>query len=140
MDNYEAFKGFLDNEKFKYDEKQLGNGDWLVRIPQKIQNDAIVNVVFLLSKFKIKVAILGIATSKEEEKKLALYDLFNKFNMEYAFFKMYMRPDGGICVDADFALEFIKGEFQPKELMRFAAMAMHSVGKYYPDIIKIQSA
>ena len=140
MDNYEAFKVFLDNEKFKYDEKQFDNGDWLVRIPQKIQNDVVVNVIFLLSKFKIKVAILGIATLKEEDKKLALYDLFNKFNTEYAFFKMYTRPDGGICVDADFALELIKGEFQPRALMSFAAMALNAVGKVYPDIMKIQSA
>ena len=93
---------------------------------------------FYFTKYKIKIAILEIATIEEEDKQVECYKFFNKFNEEYAFFKMYMRSDGTICVDADFSLDLIKGEFQPKELMSFTAMAMHTVGKVYRDIMKIQ--
>ena len=138
MDNYEAFKGFLDKEGFTYNEDVLNGGERLLRIPQRLQSGDMVSVVFLFAQYKIKLAILGIATVEEEDKKLACYKLFNEFNKEYAFFKIYLRPDGGICVDADFSLDLVKGEFQTREFMSFAAMAMHAVEKFYQDIKKIQ--
>ena len=138
MDCYESFKGFLDNDGFKYDENETDDGNHILRIPQKIQNGGMVNVVFFFTKYKVKVAVLGIATVEEDDKKAECYKFFNGFNEEYAFFKMYMRSDGSICVDADFSLELIEGEFQPKELMNFTAMALHTVGKVYRDIMKIQ--
>ena len=138
MDNYEAFKKFLDNEDFKYEEGKLDDGDRVLRIPQKIQNGGRVDVLLVFAKYKIKIAILGIATVEEEEKHVECYKLLNDFNKEYAFFKMCMRSNGSIYIDADFSLDLVKGEFQPKELMSFTALAMHAVGKVYRDIMKIQ--
>ena len=140
MDSYEIFKRFLDNEEFKYAEGEIGDGDRVLRIPQKIQNGGMVNVVFVFAEYKIKIAVLGIAAIEDKGKRVEFYKLFNDFNKEYAFLKMYMHSDGNICVDVDFALELIKGEFQPRALMSFAAMALNAVGKVYPDIMKIQSA
>ena len=138
MDICEATKKFLDGEGFKYVEDTLDNGDRLLRIPQKIQNGGTVSVILLFGEHKIKVAILGIATVEDEAKQAECYKLFNDFNRDYAFFKMYTRPDGLVCLDADFSLDLIQGEFQPKELVAFTAMAMHAVGKIYPGVMKIQ--
>ena len=43
MNNYEAFKKFLDAEGFKYDDSEIGDSDHIFRIPQKIQNGGIMS-------------------------------------------------------------------------------------------------
>lgn len=140
MNNFEAFKELLDSNDLNYYEDEFDDGDRVLKIPQRLQHGAIINVVVLFGKFKVKVALLGLATIEEEDKQPACYKLFNDFNTEYAFFKMYMRPDGNICVDADFSLDLVEGDFQPEELMRFVAMLLHTVEKVYRDIMKIQWA
>lgn len=137
MDNFEAFKEFLDGEEIHYKEDELSDGDKVIKIPQRIEGGGIVNVILVFSKFKIKVAVLGIATIEEEEKQVACYKLFNEFNNKYSFFKMYMASGGVITVDGDFSLDLVEGEFQSKELMSFIVMALHVVGKTYRDIMKI---
>ena len=138
MDNFEAFKELLDSKELNYYEDEFSDGDRVLKIPQRLQHGAMVNVIVIFGKFKVKIAILGLATIEEEEKQVACYKLFNDFNTEYAFFKMYMRSDGNICVDADLSLDIVEGEFQPEELMGFIAMLLHTVGKVYRDIMKIQ--
>ena len=138
MDNFDAFKELLDSNDLNYYEDEFDDGDRVLKIPQRLQHGAMVNVVVLFGKFKVKVALLGLATIEEEDKQFACYKLFNDFNREYAFFKMYIRSDGNICVDADFSLDLVEGEFQSEELMRFVAMMLHTVDKVYRDIMKIQ--
>ena len=142
MDNYDSFKALLDEDEIHYMEDELDDGDRLFRIPQKLQQGAVVNIIVLFSKFKIKIAMLGIANVEpdDEDKKIEYYKFFNDFNAKYSFFKMYMHQDGDICVDLDLPLDIVEGEFQPKEVMGMIAMLLHTVGKVYRDIMKIQWA
>ena len=137
MDNYTAFKSFLDDEEIKYEEDSFDSGDRFLSIPQRIKSGALVNIVTIFSKTKIKVLIVGIANVEDEDKLGAYYELFNSYNLEYAFFKMYVRQNG-ICVDGDFSLEICDGKFVPKELMGFIASALFSIDKVYRDLMKIQ--
>ena len=138
MDNYTTFKSFLDDEGIKYKEDSFESGDRFFVIPQRIKNGVVVNILVVFSKIKIKISVLGVAEIEEEEKRAACYELFNQFNMEYSFFKMYMRPEGNICVEGDFSTEIFDGEFVAKELMNFIMAALLFVDKTFKELMKVQ--
>ena len=138
MDNFEIFKQFLDADEIRYSEDSFDDGDKILIIPQKIKNGGLVNILVIFGEHKIKVAVPAIVTIEDEDKQLECYKLFNDFNMQYAFFKMYIRPDGNVCAEGDFSLEVVSGQLDPKELMSFVMAAIFFVGKVYPDIMRIQ--
>ncbi|MBR0260324.1 MAG: YbjN domain-containing protein [Selenomonadaceae bacterium] len=138
MDNYEALKDFMTNAGLHFSEGTLENGDKVFRIPQKIKNGGIVDVVLIFAESNIKLVVFGIATVEEEEKKPAYYKLFNELAAKYGFFKFYVRPNGDITLEGDIILGIVEGEFKPKALMGFMAAAITLLQDNYRDIMKIQ--
>ena len=138
MDNYEAFKEFMDANEVRYTEDKFESGDRFFSVPHRIKNGALINVIVVFAKTKIKILALGIAEVEDEKKRAAFYELFNSFSMKYAFFKMYIRPEGRICAETDLALDVVNGEFSAKGLMNFVMAAVFFVEKVYPEIMKIQ--
>ena len=136
MDSYEAFKSFLDADEIHYRETTFSDGDRAILIPQRIKGNRIeVAVIFL--KVKIKIMIFGLGTVEDEAKRAECYKLFNKINMEYAFFKMFLRSGGEISVEGDFSIELTDGELQTKELMHFVAAELYLVNEVYPELMRI---
>ena len=140
MDNYEAFKEFMNKSDIRYSEDTFENGDRFFSIPHKIKNGGVINVIVVFAKTKIKILLLGIADVEDEEKRLACYKLFNTLSMKYAFFKMYLRPEGRVCAETDLALDIVEGNFSPKGLMDFVMASVFYIEKVYPEIMKIQWA
>lgn len=136
MDNYDAFKFFLDTNDVRYDENSFDDGDRLVVIPQKIKSGALMNVMVIFSDIRIKILILGFASLEDENKKADLYEFFNEFNKRTGFFKMYLRGDE-ICVEGDFSTRIYDGEFNPEKFMDFIMAALFAVDGVYRDVMKI---
>ena len=140
MSNYELFKNYLENSKIHYGEGNLEHGSKYFRIPERLENDLVVDVLVIFSEHSVKVLIIGIATIEDEEKKLACYKLFNDFAARYSFFKFYLREDGGVNAEGDATLSVVKGEFQPDVLMGFVSTGLDFVQDVHKYIIKIQQA
>lgn len=138
MDNYEVFKNFLDNNDVHYTEDELERGDRFFRIPQRIKNGGVVDVLVIFSDKNIKILIFGIATIEDEDKRPACYKLFNDVNEQYSFFKFYMRSNGDINLEGDAIQGIVEGEFQPKALMGFIVAALSLLQDTYREIMKIQ--
>ena len=136
MDNYDAFKIFLDANEVRYDENSFDDGDRLVVIPQKIRSGALMNVMVIFSDVRIKILILGFASLEDENKKADLYEFFNEFNKRTGFFKMYLRGDD-ICVEGDFSTRIYDGDFNPEKFMDFIMAALFVVDGAYRDVMKI---
>ena len=138
MDNYEVFKNFLNSNGVHYSEDVLERGDKFFRIPQRIKNGGVMDVLVIFSERSIKVLIFGIATIEDDEKKIACYELFNRLAAQYSFFKFYLRSNGDVNLEGDAILGIVEGEFQPKALMGFIVAAVSLVQETYKDIMKIQ--
>ena len=136
MDNFEAFESYLDAKDIKYKEDSFDDGDRFIVIPQKIQNGVLLNVLLIFSRIKIKILVLGIGSLEDESKREALYEIFNKFNLETGFFKMYLRGND-VCVECDMATDVFDGEFNPKKFMNFIMAALFTIDNSYRDIVKI---
>ena len=137
MDTYAAFKEFLDANEIHYTEDVFESGDRFFSIPHRIKSGNLLNILVVFSKAKVKVLALGIANVEDDAKRHACYELFNRFSMKYAFFKMYIRPEGRVCAEADLALDVVDGQFNPKGLMNFVMAAVFYVEKVYPDVMKV---
>ena len=138
MDNYEAFKIFLDENKVLYNEDKLDSGDRFFRIPQKLKNGGVVNVIVVFAEKSIKVLIVGVANVEDENKRVECLKLFNTFNSRYNFFKVYLQPNGDVNVDGDVVLGVHEGDFQARALMGFIVAALnYTQDVVYPDVMKI---
>ena len=137
MDNYEAFKTFLDENKIHYMEDKLEQGDRFIRIPQKLKNGGVVNVIVVFAAKNIKVLIVGIANVDDEGKRGECLKLFNSLNAKYNFFKLYMQPNGGIALDGDVVLGIFEGDFQTRALMGFIIAALNYAQDVYKDVMKV---
>ena len=140
LDKYEAFKDFLNSKGIRYKEETLERGDKFFRIPQRLSNEKIIEILVIFSEQNIKILILGIAKIESEEKKIACYKLFNECALQYSFFKFYIRENGDVNAEGDATLSVVKGEFQPRVLMEFAATGLDLVQDVYEEINKIQQA
>ena len=140
LDKYEAFKDFLNSKGIRYKEETLERGDKFFRIPQRLSNEKIIEILVIFSEQNIKILILGIAKIESEEKKIACYKLFNECALQYSFFKFYIRPNGEVGVEGDVILGVIEGEFQIKGLMGFIVAGVNLLQKVYGDIVKIQQS
>ena len=138
MDIYEVFKNFLNDNGVHFSEDTLERGDRFFRIPQRIKNGGVVDVLVIFSEKNIKVLVFGIATIEEDDKKLACYKLFNDLSSQYSFFKFYLRPNGDVNLEGDAILGITEGEFQPKALMGFIIAAVTLIQENYREIMKIQ--
>ena len=136
MDNYDAFKSFLDEKEVHYDEGSLERGDRYLRIPQRMKSGGTADILVIFSEKNIKVLIINIA-SVPDDKQDACYKLFNELNAQYSFFKFYIRSNGDINVEGDAILGIVEGEFRPKALMAFVLAAFTLVQDNYRDIMKI---
>ncbi|MBR2518710.1 MAG: YbjN domain-containing protein [Selenomonadaceae bacterium] len=137
MDNYEAFKTFLDENKIHYMEDKLEQGDRFIRIPQKLKNGGVVNVIVVFAAKNIKVLIVGIANVDDEGKRGECLKLFNSLNAKYNFFKLYMQPNGDIALDGDVVLGIFEGDFQTRALMGFIIAALNYAQDVYKDVMKV---
>ena len=139
MDNYEVFKKFLNDNDIHFTEDALERGDKFFRIPQRMKNGSVIDLLVIFSERNIKVLIFGITAFKEEEKKIACYKLFNDFAAQYSFYKFYLRSNGDVNVEGDAILGLVEnGEFQPRALMGFLVAGVNLVQEVYKDIMKIQ--
>ena len=138
MDNYEAFKIFLDENKVLYNENKVENGDRFFRIPQKLKNGGVVNVIVVFAEKNIKVLVVGLVNVEDESKRGKCCELFNTFNSKYNFFKVYMQPNGDVNVDGDVVVGVYEGDFQTRALMGFIVAALNfTQDVVYPDVMKI---
>ena len=138
MDNYEAFKAFLDENKVIYSEDKVEHGDRFIRIPQKLKNGGVVNVVVIFAEKNIKVLVVGVANVEDESKRGACFELFNTLNSKYNFFKIYMQQNGAVSVDGDIVLGVFEEAFRTRALMGFVVAALnYTQDVVYPDIMKI---
>ena len=131
MDNYGTFKGFLDENKVHYIEDKLEHGDRFIRIPQKLKNGSIVNVVVIFAEKNVKVLIVGMANVEDENKRVECLKLFNSLNARYNFFKLYLQPNG------DVVLGIFEGDFRARSLMGFIVAALNYAQDVYKDVMKI---
>ena len=137
MDNYGAFKSFLDDSKVHYIEDTLEHGDRFFRIPQKLKNGGVVNVVVIFAEKNIKVLIVGIANIEDENKRTECLKLLNTLNSKYNFFKLYLNPNGDVTLDGDVVLGVFEGEFRARSLMGFIVAALNfTQDVIYPDVMK----
>ncbi len=138
MDNYGAFKAFLDENKIIYSEDKVEHGDRFIRIPQKLKNGGVVNVVVIFAEKNIKVLIVGVANVEDENKRGECFKLFNTLNSRYNFFKTYLQPNGDVNVDGDVVLGVFEEKFQTRALMGFIVAALNfTQDVVYPDVMKI---
>ena len=138
MDNYEAFKIFLDENKVLYNEDKLDSGDRFFRIPQKLKNGGVVNVIVVFAEKSIKVLIVGVANVEDENKRVECLKLFHTFNSRYNFFKVYLQPNGDVNVDGDVVLGVFEEVFRTRALMGFIVAALNfTQDVVYPDVMKI---
>ena len=138
MDNYEAFKIFLDENKVLYNEDKLDSGDRFFRIPQKLKNGGVVNVVVVFAEKNIKVLIVGAANVEDENKRVECLKLFNTLNSRYNFFKVYLQPNGDVNIDGDVVLGVFEEVFRTRALMGFIVAALNfTQDVVYPDVMKI---
>ena len=140
MSNFERFRNYLEENGIHYGEGELKHGNKFFRIPERLQNDLVVNVLVIFSEHSVKVLIAEIATIEDERQKFACYKLFNSFAEQYSFFKFYLREDGSVNAEGDVTLGVVKGEFQPDVLMGFVNTGLAFVQGVYNDIIKIRQA
>ena len=140
MDTYEIFKDFLDEIEVHYTEDKLESGDRFFRIPQKLKNGGVVNIIVIFGEKNIKVLVVGIATIEDEAKKVECLKLFSELNAQYNFFKVYMRSNGDVNIDGDVVVGVFGGEFQPRALMGFMIAALNYTQDVYGDVMKIQWA
>ena len=138
MDSYEIFKDFLDEIEVHYTEDTLDSGDKFFRIPQKLKNGGVVNLIVIFGEKNIKVLVVGIATIEDEAKKVECLKLFSSLNAQYNFFKAYMRSNGDVNIDGDVVIGVFGGDFQPRALMGFMIAALNYTQDVYADVMKIQ--
>lgn len=136
MDNYEAFKTFLDENKVPYMEGTLEHGDKFLRIPQKLKNGGVVNVIVVFAAKNIKVLVVGIANVDDENKRVECLKLFNSLNAKYNFFKLYMQPNGDISLDGDVVMGVFEGDFQVRALMGFIIAALNYAQDVYKEVMQ----
>ena len=138
MDNYGAFKAFLDENKIIYSEDKVEHGDRFIRIPQKLKNGGVVNVVVIFAEKNIKVLVVGVANVEDENKRGECFKLFNTLNSRYNVFKIYLQPNGDVNVDGDIVLGVFEEKFQTRALMGFIVAALNfTQDVVYPDVMKI---
>ena len=138
MDNYEAFKIFLDENKVIYNEDKAEHGDRFIRIPQKLKNGGVVNVVVIFAEKNIKVLVIGVANVEDENKRGECFKLFNSLNSKYNFFKIYLNQNGDVNVDGDVVLGVFEETFRTRALMGFVVAALnYTQDVVYPDVMKI---
>ena len=138
MDSYEAFKIFLDENKILYNEDKLDSGDRFFRIPQKLKNGGVINVIVVFAEKSIKVLIVGISNVEDENKRVECLKLFNTLNSRYNFFKVYLQPNGDVNVDGDVVLGVFEEVFRTRALMGFIVAALNfTQDVVYPDVMKI---
>ena len=138
MDNYEAFKIFLDENKVLYNEDKVEHGDRFIRIPQKLKNGGVVNVVIIFAEKNIKVLVIGVTNVEDESKRGECYKLFNTLNSRYNFFKIYLNQNGDVNVDGDVVLGVFEETFRTRALMGFIVAALNfTQDVVYPEVMKI---
>ena len=138
MDSYEAFKIFLDENKVLYNEDKLESGDRFFRIPQKLKNGGVINVIVVFAEKSIKVLIVGVANVEDENKRVECLKLFNTLNSRYNFFKVYLQPNGDVNIDGDVVLGVFEEVFRTRALMGFIVAALNfTQDVVYPDVMKI---
>ncbi|MBR1806014.1 MAG: hypothetical protein IJ774_06460 [Selenomonadaceae bacterium] len=138
MDRYEAFKIFLDENKVLYNEDKLESGDRFFRIPQKLKNGGVINVIVVFAEKSIKVLIVGVANVEDENKRVECLKLFNTLNSRYNFFKVYLQPNGDVNIDGDVVLGVFEEVFRTRALMGFIVAALNfTQDVVYPDVMKI---
>lgn len=138
MDSYEAFKIFLDENKVLYSEDKLDSGDRFFRIPQKLKNGGVINVIVVFAEKSIKVLIVGISNVEDENKRVECLKLFNTLNSRYNFFKVYLQSNGDVNVDGDVVLGVFEEVFRTRALMGFIVAALNfTQDVVYPDVMKI---
>ena len=138
MDNYEAFKIFLDENKVLYNEDKVEHGDRFIRIPQKLKNGGVVNVIVIFAEKNVKVLIVGVANVEDQNKRGECFELFNTLNSRYNFFKVYLQTNGDVNIDGDVVLGVHEGDFQARALMGFIVAALnYTQDVVYPDVMKI---
>ena len=137
MDNYEALKVFLDENKVHYMEDKLEHGDKFLRIPQKLKNGGVVNVIVIFAEKNIKVLVVGIANADDENKRVECLKLFNTLNAKYNFFKLYMQPNGDISLDGDVVIGVFEGDFQARALMGFIIAALNYAQDVYKEVMQV---
>ena len=137
MDNYEALKVFLDENKVHYMEDKLEHGDKFLRIPQKLKNGGVVNVIVIFAEKNIKVLVVGIANADDENKRVECLKLFNTLNAKYNFFKLYMQPNGDIGLDGDVVIGVFEGDFQARALMGFIIAALNYAQDVYKEVMQV---
>lgn len=137
MDNYEAFKNFLNENKVHYMEDKLEHGDRFIRIPQKLKNGGVVNVIVIFAEKNVKVLVVGIANVEDENKSVECLKLFNSLNAKYNFFKLYLQPNGDVNLDGDVVMGIFEGEFQARALMGFIVAALNYAQDVYKDVMKV---
>ena len=137
MDNYEAFKIFLDENKVVYSEDKVEHGDRFIRIPQKLKNGGVVNVVVIFAEKNIKVLVVGVSNVEDESKRAECFKLFNGLNSRYNFFKVYLNQNGDVNVDGDVVLGVFEETFRTRALMGFIVAALNfTQDVVYPEVMK----
>ena len=140
MDNYEFFKKYLESSGIHYGEGTLEYGAKFFRLPERLKNEAVVQVLVIFSAHSVKVLIYDIAKIEGNEKIIACFNLFNNFAAQYSFFKFYLRANGDVTVEGDATLDIVEGKFRPEVLLGFVHTGLDLVQDVYEDIIKIQKA
>jgi len=137
MEDYQLFEEFLNSEDVFFRLDEFPNGTPYFRIPQKIKNGNLVEVIVVFEQSNIKILIVKIARVETPEKEITIYRLLNELNGTYKFFTFNIDSENDIAFEGNLPTDLRDGDFQPEVLLTYIAAALKSLGEAYPQIMKI---
>ncbi len=137
MDDFQMFQDVLTEREIFFENDTFRDGTQYFRIPQKIQNGGLVDVIIIFDEDYVKIVIVKIASTEDPEKRIALCELFNDLNQTYKFFKFHIDSDGDILLEGNLSTDLRDGDFQPEDLLAYIGAALNTLKNDYPKIMKV---
>ena len=137
MEDYQLFEEFLNEEDIFFRLDEFPNGTPYFRIPQKLKNGTLIEIVVIFEEINIKVLCLKFANIENPEKEPAILKLFNDLNSTYKFFTFHLDSDKDAVFEGNLPTDLYDGVFQPDVLLNYILAALKSLEESYPQIMKI---
>ena len=98
MGAYSDLKRYLDREGLYYEEDVLNDGEKYLRLQQEIDNGEPLSIIFSFSdeEDQINIYVLNIAKITDSSKRGELYNILNKMNDEYNYWKFVASNNGEV--------------------------------------------
>ena len=137
MEDYQLFEEFLNSEDIFFRLDEFPDGTSFFRIPQKIKNGNLIEIIVIFEEVNIKILIVKIGSVEMPEKQIAIYQLFNELNKIYKFFTFHLDSNNDVVFEGNLSTDLRDGDFQPEVLLTYIAAALKSLSEAYPQIMKV---